>query len=177
LDTAAGFLDKIDHAVAFVHLDNPKPAGLVHRHADRADGGVGLLLTVKLYEHVVVHLVDMVAGQDQHAVRAAMPHEVEILHHRVAIPSIPVGVVAPLIRLENLDASGECAIQVPGATFPDVIDQAVRTILGEDQHVEYAGVDAVAQGKIDDPVFAGEGYGRLGAFGGQRGQPCPRAAS
>ena len=46
-------------------------AGRLHaRHLDAADGHVGALLDVLLQHQLVVHLVDVVAGQDDDVVRA-----------------------------------------------------------------------------------------------------------
>ena len=45
-----------------------------------------------------------------------------------------------------------------------MLDQGVRLILGQDEYLADAGVDAIRQREIDDAVFAAERRGRFGAL-------------
>jgi len=53
-------------------------------------------------------------------------------------------------------------VQVPGFANTDMIVQRVGAILCKHSNISDAGVDAVAQGKVNDAVFTGE---RNGGFG------------
>jgi hypothetical protein len=60
--------------------------------------------------------------------------------------------------------------------------EAMRAVLRQDQYVEDAGIDAVAQRKVYDAVFSGEWHSRLGALGRQDAQataltPCQNHGS
>src|SRR5262249_33928179 len=82
----------------------------------------------------------------------------------------PVGISAALVRLQNLDATREAAVQVPGLAAPDMIVEAVRAVLGEDHNVENIGINAVTQSKVNNSVLPSKRDGRLGSFGSQRGK-------
>ena len=67
-------------------------------------------------------------------------------------------------------------VQVPRLSVSDILIQLQRLILGQNTHSVDAGVDTVAQRKIDDTVFAAEGNGRLGGFLRQDLEPAALAA-
>ena len=52
-----------------------------------------------------------------------------------------------------------------------------RVILGQDGDFIYTGVQAIADRDIDEPVFAADGHGRLGAGLGERIEPGTLSAA
>ena len=118
-------------------------------------------------ERLVVHLVDVVAGEHQDRVAGRVLDDVEVAQHRVGRPAIPLGQLAPRdVRLEQLDPA-LVAVQVPRPAQADVVVEGARVVLGQDDDVVDPGVDAVGQGEVDDPVLATEWDRRLGPFLGQ----------
>ena len=55
-------------------------------------------------------------------------------------------------------------VQIPGLANADMIVQRVGAILCQHRDIRDAGVDAVAQCKINDAVLAGERDGGLGTL-------------
>jgi hypothetical protein len=64
--------------------------------------------------------------------------------------------------LQDVDATGKTAIQIPGLAASYVIIEAVWPILREDEDIKDAGVDTIAEREIDDSVFPGKGDGGFG---------------
>ena len=109
----------------------------------------------------------MVAGKHQHVFRVISLDELDILVYRICSSAIPVGGFLTLIRRQDLHTS-EGAVKVPRQTVSDVVVEQERLILGKHPHGINARINAVGEGKVDDAVFAAEGYGGLGELGGQR---------
>src|SRR5690606_30058380 len=77
---------------------------------------------------------------------------------RAAIPPL----AELLLCRHDVDELAELAVQI-APTARDMLDQRMRLILREDEYLPNAGVDAVRQRKIDDPVLAAERRRRLRA--------------
>ncbi len=60
-----------DHAVVLVDFGDSEAAGLFRWHLDGGDGDVGFVLAVPVQHLAVVHLIDVVAGEDQGLSRGA----------------------------------------------------------------------------------------------------------
>src|SRR2546427_541896 len=81
--------------------------------------------------------------------------------------SARVGPIGMDVGQTGEDVLAEFGVEdVPSA--PDVAVQGVGFVLDQDDDVAQPGVDAVAEGEVDDPVFAAEGDGGLGAVRRQR---------
>src|SRR5262249_54918380 len=138
-----GLFDKIGNGIVRVYVEDSVAAGLVHRDADGADRGVGLLFHVEVEQHIVIHLVNVVARQDQDVVGVVACDKVQVLPDGIGGALVPIGIAAALVRLQNLDAACKAAIQVPGLAAPDMIVEAMRSVLGEDDDVENIGIHAI----------------------------------
>ena len=129
------------------------------------------------HERLVVHLVDVVAGEHEDRVAVGVLDDVDVAQHRVGRAAVPLGEPAARdVRLEQLDATA-VAVQVPGPAQPDVVVERARVVLGQDDDVSDPGVDAVGQGEVDDPVLPTKRHGRLCAFLGQDRQALTLTAS
>ena len=112
----------------------------------------------------VVHLVDVVAGEDDHIVRVKALDEVDVLVDGVGSALVPAGLlVMALVGGQHLGAAVGL-VQAPGLAVADILVQLQGLILGQNAHGVDAGVNAVAKREVDDPVLAAEGYGRFGGF-------------
>jgi hypothetical protein len=118
----------------------------------------------------VVHLVDVVARQHHHVFRPDRTDDVEVLEHRVRGAAIPVRAFHPLLRGPQVDELAEFAAQKAPAAL-QMAQQRVRLVLRDDRDAPNAGVQAVGEGEVDDPVLAAEVHGRLDAFVGKRAEP------
>ena len=138
-------------------------------HREAGDGQVGLAVAVERDHLGIIHLVDVVAGQDQGVARGGLLDRVDVLVDRVGGPLVPV-VGDPLLGRDHLDV----LVQLAGEELPALVDvpvQAHRLVLGEDQDLAEVGVDAIREGEVDDPVDPAERDGRLGPVAGQGLQP------
>ena len=136
-------------------------------HAADGDRHVGPVAAVGGDERLVVHLVDVVAGEDHDGVGRVVLDDVHVAQDGVGRAAVPLGDLAARdVRLEQLDAAA-VAVEVPRPAEADVVVERARVVLGQDDDVVDVGVDAVGQREVDDPVLAAERHGRLGALLGQ----------
>jgi len=132
------------------------------------------MLVVELVQQPVVHLVDVVAGQDQHVVGGDAVDEVQVLPDGVGGALVPVVAALHLGRHfldELVQARGQEA-----EALGEVPAQRVRLVLGQDQDLADVGVDAVAEGEVDDPVDGPERNRGLGPDLRERPQPLAHPA-
>ena len=122
-------------------MHHAEARGLHARHLEAADGHVGAGIDVLLQHQAVVHLVDMVAGQDDHVFGPVGLDDVDVLVDRVGGALVPLGLGDALARRQDVEALVALrAEEVPAAL--QVADQAVRLVLGGDADAADAGVDA-----------------------------------
>ncbi|CCC96390.1 protein of unknown function [Azospirillum baldaniorum] len=171
-----GLLDEVDDALRLVHMHDAEAGGLGARHLDAGDRHIGLLGDVVEQKRAVIHLVDVVAGQDQDVFRLVVAQDVQVLVHRVGGALVPGGLADALLRRQQVaELVHLAAEEVPAAL--QVAQQAVRLVLRQHADAAEARIDAVRQGEVDDPELAPEIGGRLGATVGQLLQPAAPAAS
>ena len=163
-----------------------RPSGSVARMPNRCASSIGTVRTAHvtsasrsrcmLDEGPVVHLVDVVAGKDEDELRVAVVDEVEVLEHGVSGPAIPLARSTALDERLEQRHSAAAAVEVPGPSDADVVDQGARRVLRQDADVGQAGVHRVAEGEVDDPVLATERDSRLRAHLRQDAEPLALAA-
>ena len=134
---------------------------LLPRNFEGSDGAVGVLFFV-IGEHLgVVHLVDVVAGENKNIFGRVAVDEVDVLIYGVCGVLVPLGALYLLIGGENMHAA-VLSVEIPRLTVADIVVELKRLILREHADGVYAGVDAVRQRKVDDPVLAAVRHGGLG---------------
>ena len=153
------FFKFVDRAV-FARVHDAEAAGLLERHIAHGDCAVGAFLVVEGEHRRVVHLVDMVAGEDQHVVRLIAIDEANVLIDGVGRALVPFGVFTLGVGRQDLYAAVR-AVQAPRLAVADVLVQLQRLILGQDADGIDLGVDAVGKREINDAVFAAERHGGL----------------
>jgi hypothetical protein len=97
----AGFLLEAGHAAVVVHFQHAEAARVAQRHLDRAHRQHRTPRDVDVEHLAVVHLVDVVAGQDDHPARALLGDGVEVLVHGVRGAEVPV-LSHPLLRGQDV---------------------------------------------------------------------------
>ena len=116
-----------------------------------------------LSEHVgVVHLVDVVAGEDQYVFRVIVLDKADVLVDGVGRAGEP-GALLPRALIGGQDVHAAVGhVQVPGLAVADVAVELQGAVLGQNADGVNAGVGTVGQGKVDDAVLAAEGDAGLG---------------
>ena len=116
----------------------------------------------------VVHLVDVIAREDEDEAGLLVLDEVGVLADgvgRALVPAAPELLLGRDLVDELVQARAE---DVPARL--QVVGKRVRLVLRQDVDPPEPGVDAVGQGEVDDPEDAAEGDRRLGPDVGQRTQ-------
>ena len=156
-------------------MHHPEAGRLHARHFEASDGHVRAGFGVVLEHQLVVHLVDVVAGEDDEVARAVALDDVDVLEDRVRGAGIPLGLRDALAGGQDVEALVPLGPkEVPAALH--VADQAVRLVLGGDADAANARVEGVRQREVDDPGLATEENGGLGALVGQFHQAAAAAA-
>ena len=122
-------------------------------------------------QHVgVVHLVDVVAGEDQDVLGIVVLDEGQVLIDGVGRAGEPGALLARgLVRGKDVDAA-VVDVQIPGLAAADVAVELQRTVLGQHADGVDAGIRAVGEGKVNDAVLASERHAGFGDALGQRVQ-------
>ena len=166
----------LDDPVGLVEGQDPHPGRLRERDAPDGDRHVGTLAPVRRDERRVVHLVDVVAREDEDRLRVRVLQDAAVAEDRVGRPAVPLRDATPGdVGLEELDAPLR-PIEVPRPPHADVVVERSRVVLGEDDDVVDVGVHAVREREVDDPVLPAERDGRLRPHGREDGEPLALAA-
>ena len=91
----------------------------------------------------IIHLIDMVSGEDQNIIGIIGFHVTHVLIDRIGGTGIPVGVFDALIGRKHHDTA-VIAVKVPRHADPDMGIQPERLILSQHTHRVNTGIDAVA---------------------------------
>ena len=172
-----GFSSKPVMRPLAVDFDDAEMIGLLGIDQDGGQSDVGAGVAVLLQHQLVIHLVDVVAGEDEHVLGLLGADGVDVLVDGVGGALIPV-VAHALHGRQDLDELAHLAADdVPA--FADMAIERQRLVLGEDVDAAQVGIDAVGEGDVDDAVDAAEGHGRLGAVARQgiERSPAPPASS
>ena len=151
-------LELVDHVV-FVHVHDAEPGRLLHGDLHDRDGAGGVHGLVVLQHLLIVHLIDVVAGQDEDVVGVVQGDKADVLIDGVGGTLVP-GALVPLLHIGGQDVDAAVGpVQIPGLAGADIAVQLQRAVLGQHTHGINAGVDTVTQGEVDDAVLAPEGDG------------------
>ena len=155
--------------VFFVHVHDAEVNAFLARHGDAADGQIGPALDVGADHAAVIHLVNVIAGQDEDVARIGSLDGVDVLIDGVGGALVPVFVDA-LLRRQHFDVFVQFARQEAPAGA-DVARQAAGLVLRQHEDAAKIAVDAIGEREIDDAIESAERHGRLGAIAGQGFQP------
>ena len=112
-------------------------------------------------EHgVVVHLVDVVTGENQNIIRIPLLDEGDVLINGIGCALIPFTGFAGLVRRQNKDAAIR-EVQVPRRAGTNVRVQLQGTILCQHADDINAGIRAVGQREINNSELSAKRYCRL----------------
>ena len=169
------FLLELGDGAVLVDDHETETGGFLPLDLTHGDGAGSVLLFVE-GEHVgVIHLVDVVAGQDHDVLGVVFVDEVDVLVDSICGAFVPVRALDLLIRGQDVDSAVR-AVEVPGLAVADVVIQLKGLVLGQDADRIDAGVYAVRQREVDDPVLSAEGDRRFGDLVGQDAESAALAA-
>ena len=172
---AVRLLLELDDAILVILGQHAVAVRFRHRHFIQRHRDVCAVRQMVGDQLVVVHLVDVVARQDQHELRPRLLDEVDVLGDGVGGAAIPVRAVAAQVRLQQRHAAA-LPVQIPRPADADVVVERSRPVLREHADPADAGVHAVAQREVDDPVAAAVDHRRFGALLAEHAQPVSLAA-
>ena len=159
-------LEKVHDTVVGIHLHHAEFGRVLARHFEHADRDVGILIDVLLEHELVIHLVDMVAGQDHHVLGVIALDDVHVLIHGIGGAVVPLRLAHALTGRQNIEAFVALGAQkVPAAL--QVANQAMRFVLRGNADATNAGVEGVGEREVDNARLATKIHGRLGPSIGQ----------
>ncbi len=156
-----------------VDLHHAELIALFQVDGNAADGAVRVVIDVILHDLRVIHLVDVVSGQNQHVIGTCLFDRIDVLVDGVGRALIPV-FVDPLLRRQDVDEFVEFAAEESPAEVQMPVE-AGGLVLRQHQHAAQATVDAVREGEIDDAVDSPERHGRLRTVSRERFESRPLA--
>ena len=109
----------------------------------------------------IVHAVEVIAREDQVIARIVACEMARGLPHGVRGPLVPMRVVGRLLGREDLHEA--VAEEIHPIRLTDVPVERGRVELREHEDPSDLGVQAVADGNVDEAVFAADRHGRLRA--------------
>jgi len=122
----------------------------------------------------VVELVDGVGADHDQRIGVELPDQLGLPPEPVGGALGPAAALAALERRQHHQPAGG-AVQVPGAAVGEVLVDRLRLVLHRHPHIGDAGVLAVGQREVDQPVDAGERDRGLGPGLGEELQPAALA--
>lgn len=169
------FLMETDDPAVRRGFDYPKFTGIPFFHRDGRNRHLGALPFMKLDHVPNVHPVDVVGSENDHQVRVGLLNQVRILQDRIGRPLVPGLPGVPHLRGHRDDKFPvEQPPELP--TIPQMLKE--RLALELNQHIDGvdAGIDEIAEDKIDDAILAPKWYGRLCPLLSQRVKSSPLTA-
>ncbi len=139
-------------------------------------GQIGLIVFVEIDQRVVVHLIDVIAGQDHDILGPLLFQGIDILIDGVGRALIPM-LVDALLRRDDIDEFAQFAAKEMPPADIDMPIEAHGFVLRQHQHLPQPAVEAVRQRKVDDAISSPERHSRLGSIARQRLQSRAFAAS
>ena len=156
-------LEEPDDVVLLVHVHHAETARFRPGHLDAADRHVGAGVDVLRQHDAVVHLVDMVAGQNDDETRSVALDDVDVLGDGIGGAEVPVSFVDPLRGGQHIEHLVALGLEEAPAEL-QMADQTVGLVLGGHADAPDAGIHGVRERKVDDPALAAEEHRRLRPF-------------
>ena len=83
-------LFKLYDIACLIRIHDPEAARFLDRHRTDRDRRVRSLINVRLQHLVIVHLIDVVAGQDQKIFRIILVNKINILGNRISSAAVDI---------------------------------------------------------------------------------------
>src|SRR5438105_11030196 len=152
-----GLFLEADDAPIFIDFDHAELlGGLFHRNLDNADGHIGAGVYMLLEHLGVIHLIDVIAGENENEFGALAADGINVLIYGVGGTLIPLLGDAHL-RRKDFDVIAEAGERRPtGANVPV---QAERLVLSEDEYAAEIRIDAIGESDVNNAIKSAERHG------------------
>jgi len=155
-------------------VHDAEAGGVPLAHRKRGDGDLRVVCHVLAHQFAEVHAVELITAEDEKVLMIALEKVAHVLTHGICGALIPALAIGRLLRGEHLDKTAGELVEAVGAVQVAVQRGAVE--LGENINLAQAGVDAVADRQVDDPILPRKRNSGLGTILCQRKEPSARAA-
>ena len=170
-----GLLDEVEDLVLLVDMHDAEAGRFHARHFQAANGDIGAGIHMLLKHVFIVHLVDVIAGQDDHVLRIVGLDDIDVLVDGIGRAFVPLRFRDTLRSRQDVEALVAFRPQEAPAAL-HVADQRMGLVLGCDADAANAGIQRVGKGEVDDAGLAAEIDGRLGTPVGQLLEAASAAA-
>ena len=160
------FLDEVRDAAILFAFQNAQAGGFFTRHRVDGDRDVCIVLPMELGHLGVVHAVQMVTRQDQDMLCAGGLDLEQLLADGIGGTLIPGGGGERLLGGPDLHPARMEGVEIIG--LGNVAMEGYRIELRQDRNAVDFGVDAVADGNVDQAILARDRHSRFGAHLRQR---------
>src|SRR5690606_2756209 len=170
-----GLFVKLGDAVRVVLLRDPEARGLFGANWSHLDRDLRLRLLVMLQNVAIVHPIELVAGENDDVAMREVGDMGDGAPDGVGSALVPELGRRRLLGGEQGDEA--TAYPVEDVAARDVIVQARGVVLRKNEYAVQLRVDAVGDGHVYQPVFAGQRDGRVGTINGEREAPGAGSAA
>ena len=126
-----------------IGINDSHTARIVQAHLTNRDGHVGTTALMGGNQALVIHLVDVIAGEHEHGLGSARDDLAKVLQHRIRRAAVPVGRIAATdLRLQESHATDR-AVKIPRPSAPNMVIQRSGVVLREHQHVLNSAIHTV----------------------------------
>ncbi len=138
-----------------IDLHDAKLLGGFHVDLERSNGEIGSDLAVVVDHLAIVHLVDVIPGEDQNLLGAFFLDLVDVLINGVGCPLVPL-FIDPLLRRHNIDVFIQLTAKIVLPSRSIWRSNWSLYILRQDEQLSKSTVEAIREDKIDDAVDSTE---------------------
>lgn len=166
-----GFSSKSIISPFFIGLHNAETRRFFHRDGADRDRAVGARFLMMVHHLVVIHLVNVVARQNNHVFGIKSVDKLDILINRVGGSLVPLARFRAHERRKDVNAARD-PVQIPRLSVSYVLVKFKGLILRKHTDRIDAGVCTIRQRKVDNSVLRSERYGRFCNLAGEKAESC-----
>jgi hypothetical protein len=159
---AGGLLFESSDVPLSIEEEESHPGRVNTRDGQRRYRDVGVLVNVRIEEAAIVHPVEVVPGENEVVVRLMAGEMPGRLTYRIGGALKPIRIVRRLLGRNDVDEAARKRIHL--ITLSDMVVQRCRVELGQDEDAPQIGVQAVADGHVDETVLSADRHRRFRAL-------------
>ena len=170
-----GLFDEGPDTAVAVHLHDAESRSFAGDDRNGGQGHVCALVDVVLHQLLKIHLVELIAAQDEHVVVIVGIDVVHGLAHGVGGALVPLAAGGGLLGGQHVDEARAEAIELVGVG--DVRVERGGVVLREHEHAAHSAIQTIRNRDVDQSVLSSDGHGGLGAVCGEGIEARARAAA
>ena len=169
------FFFKLLNTSGIVCDNNTETACFLHWYLIGCQCDIGLACLVIVKHRLIIHLIDMISGENQYIVWIVVVNILKILIDCVRSTCIPLA-VCTLLVWRKYGYTTNTSIQIPWDTDTDVLIEPEWSILCQHADSINPRINTVAEWEIDNLVFSTKCNRRLSKLRSQNAQTTPLSA-